>query len=106
MKIPIDIADAPIGMRLFHQGGYFEAVVAANGKHKEWVPLPLTQKKQTGGNFETTPTTLGPPGLEQHTWDHHHAPFYQVFNNYVCLKKETLGELRDFFFELFSQKGS
>ena len=107
IRIPIDIGDAPIGMRLLHQGQYFEAAVAAGGKHKEWAPLSISKNKNKmsgGGGGGYKDTTLGPPGPEQHTWDHHHAPFYQVFNNYVCLKKDTLGELRDFFFELFSQK--
>jgi hypothetical protein len=108
ITIPIDIGDAPVGMRLLHLGQYFEACVVKG--IKEWVPLSISKNKNKnnnkmgGGGGGYNETTLGPPGPEQHTWDHHHAPFYQVFNNYVCLKKDTLGELRDFFFQLFSQK--
>jgi hypothetical protein len=57
-------------------------------------------RRQTAG---TTSTNLA-PSPEQHSWHHHHAPFYQVFNNYVCLKRDTLGEIRDFFMEMFSHK--
>jgi len=37
-----------------------------------------------------------PPAPEEHSWYHHHAPFYQNFGDYVCLKRDTLKELGSF----------
>lgn len=34
-----------------------------------------------------------PPAPEEHSWQHHHAPFSQNFGDYVCLKKSVLSEL-------------
>lgn len=86
----IHINDAPVGMLIQHpkhKGQYYKATVVKG--QKNWVPT-----KMRGG---------GDPSPEEHSWAHHHAPLYQVFNNYVCLKRDALGEFRDFFFELFSK---
>lgn len=37
-----------------------------------------------------------PPAPEEHSWNHHHAPFAQTFGDYVCLKRDTLRELGGF----------
>ena len=100
----IHIDDAPIGMLIKHPKThkYYIANVNNNGK-KIWKLCNCTNcldKKQHGG---TEPTNLA-PSPEEHSWHHHHAPFYQVFNNYVCVKRDTLGEIRDFFIEMFSKE--
>lgn len=84
----LNVDDVPVGMRIYKNEKYYEAVVV-RGK-KQWQPLPLIGG---GGGNAAKMMNLRP---EQHSWTHHHAPMYQVFNDYVCLKKDTLGELRDF----------
>jgi hypothetical protein len=87
----INIDDVPVGMRIFKNGRYYEAVVGGGGGAggKKWQLL----MRGGGGGVANNKMDLRP---EQHSWTHHHAPMYQVFNDYVCLKKDTLGELRDF----------
>ena len=106
----IHIDDAPLGMMIKHpkNGKYYIANVDKNGD-KVWklcscedcVKGPRGKKlhKQLGGAKSTELA----PSPEEHSWHHHHAPFYQVFNNYVCVKRDTLGEIRDFFMEMFSK---
>jgi hypothetical protein len=103
----IHIDDAPIGMLIKDkkQNRFYLAVQNGSGE-KEWRPCPCpgcsnpANAKKKGGAASTNLA----PSPEQHSWHHHHAPFYQVFNNYVCVKRDTLGEIRDFFMEMFSQK--
>ena len=97
----IDIEQAPLGMMIYNKKDNKYYIAQKNQKGgKQWEPCQCTEcVKQKGG----TPTNL-PPSPEQHSWHHHHAPFYQVFNNYVCVKRDTLGEIRDFFLEMFSSK--
>jgi hypothetical protein len=102
----IHIDDAPLGMMIKHPktGKYYIANVDKSGE-KMWKRCTCTdchrdkQQKQRGG----TKSTELAPSPEEHSWHHHHAPFYQVFNNYVCVKRDTLGEIRDFFIEMFSK---
>jgi hypothetical protein len=63
---------------------------------KEW-PRP---RSFSGGSLETNLA----PSPEEHSWHHHHAPFYQVFNNYVCIKKDTLEDMRNLLMEIFKPK--
>jgi hypothetical protein len=98
----IHVDDAPIGMLIWNtkNSKYYIADLNKDGS-KVWklCKCPLCGAKQSGGKA----TDLA-PSPEQHSWHHHHAPFYQVFNNYVCVKRDTLGEIRDFFMEMFSNK--
>ena len=118
----IHIDQAPLGMMIFNKkdNRFYIAKLDKNG-NKQWEKClcsecqPHTKQcsecqpresceshkshKQKGG----ANTDLA-PSPEQHSWHHHHSPFYQVYNDYVCLKRDTLGELRDFFFEMFSTK--
>lgn len=96
----IDIKQAPLGMMICNKkdNRYYIANINKKGK-KQWQRCVCKHcLSQNGGA-----TNLA-PGPEQHSWHHHHAPFYQVFNNYVCVKRDTLGEIRDFFLEMFSSK--
>ena len=109
----IHINDAPIGMLIVNKKNnkFYISSIDRSG-NKEWKrcdclectnfvgQVKTTSNKQSAG---ATSTNLA-PSPEQHSWHHHHAPFYQVFNNYVCLKRDTLGEIRDFFMEMFSHK--
>ena len=98
----IHINDVPIGMLIVNKKNkkFYISSINESG-NKEWKRCDcLDCTKQTAG---TTSTNLA-PSPEQHSWHHHHAPFYQVFNNYVCVKRDTLGEIRDFFMEMFSNK--
>ena len=101
----IHIDDVPLGMLILHkkQNRFYVAVKNGSGQ-KEWKGCPCpncsSTNKKRGGAADTNLA----PSPEQHSWHHHHAPFYQVFNNYVCLKRDTLGEIRDFFMEMFSHK--
>jgi hypothetical protein len=111
----IHIDDAPLGMMIKHPktGKYYIANVDKSGE-KIWNLCTCidcvtctkgtkdtkgTKGKQRGG----TKSTELAPSPEEHSWHHHHAPFYQVFNNYVCVKRDTLGEIRDFFIEMFAK---
>ena len=97
----IHINDVPLGMMIINKKNdkFYIATINTSG-HKDWLLCTCPKcYNQKGGND----TTLS-PSPEQHSWHHHHAPFYQVFNNYVCLKRDTLGEMRDFIMELFSRK--
>jgi hypothetical protein len=108
----IHIDDAPLGMMIKHSktGKYYIANVDKSGE-KIWKLCACTdcvactkgtkstKGKQQGG----TKSTELAPSPEEHSWHHHHAPFYQVFNNYVCVKRDTLGEIRDFFIEMFAK---
>jgi hypothetical protein len=105
----IHIDDAPLGMLIKHPKThkYYIANVDSNGV-KIWklctcdtciVNGKHKQQQKAGAD----PTELA-PSPEEHSWHHHHAPFYQVFNNYVCVKRDTLGEIRDFFTEMFSKE--
>ncbi len=87
----INVDDAPLGMRIYKNGRYYKVAAAGGGK-KKWQAL-TTRTSRGGAAAVATVDDLRP---EQHSWAHHHAPMYQVFNDYVCLKKDTLGELRDF----------
>lgn len=102
----IHINDAPIGMLIKHPktNKYYIANVDKNGE-KMWKLCSCTHcnKKQRGGAGAGAASTELAPSPEEHSWHHHHAPFYQVFNNYVCVKRDTLGEIRDFFTEMFSK---
>jgi hypothetical protein len=102
----IHIDDAPLGMMIKHpkNGKYYIANVNRAGE-KLWKLCTCTtcakgvkHKQHAGAN-----STELAPSPEEHSWHHHHAPFYQVFNNYVCVKRDTLGEIRDFFMEMFSK---
>lgn len=100
----IHINDVPLGMLIMNKKNnkFYIAGLDKSGS-KDWLLCNCPHcinKKQTGGD---TSTNLA-PSPEGHSWQHHHAPFYQVFNNYVCLKRDTLGEIRDFIMEMFSQK--
>ncbi len=102
----IHIDDAPLGMLIKHPKThkYYISNVNSNGV-KIWKlckcnTCSLKQYKQQKAGAD--PTDLA-PSPEEHSWHHHHAPFYQVFNNYVCVKRDTLGEIRDFFIEMFSR---
>jgi hypothetical protein len=91
----LNVDDVPVGMRIYKNGKYYEAVVV-RGK-KQWQPLPLIGGGGGGAAAaEAAAAKMMNLRPEQHSWTHHHAPMYQVFNDYVCLKKDTLGELRDF----------
>lgn len=102
----IHIDDAPIGMMIRHPktGKYYIANVNKSGE-KVWkvcscddcVKGPKVKQRAGAASTELAPNP------EEHSWHHHHAPFYQVFNNYVCVKRDTLGEIRDFFMEMFSK---
>jgi hypothetical protein len=109
----ININDAPLGMMIKHPktGKYYIANLDKSGE-KIWKLCACTDcvtctkstkgkqlHKQRGG----TKSTELAPSPEEHSWHHHHAPFYQVFNNYVCVKRDTLGEIRDFFIEMFAK---
>ena len=98
----IHINDVPIGMLIVNKKNkkFYISSINESG-NKEWKRCDCPDcTKQTAG---TTSTNLA-PSPEQHSWHHHHAPFYQVFKNYVCVKRDTLGEIRDFFMEMFSNK--
>lgn len=116
----IHIDDAPLGMLIKHPKThkYYIANVDSNGvkiwklctcdtcivngkQHKQQKQQKQQHKQQQKGGAD--PTELA-PSPEEHSWHHHHAPFYQVFNNYVCVKRDTLGEIRDFFTEMFSRE--
>ena len=101
----LNIDDVPVGMRILKNGQYYEAVVKKVGGgrlRKQWQPLPLVNVGGGGGSNNNNSNNTSKVKMmmnlrpEQHSWTHHHAPMYQVFNDYVCLKKDTLGELRDF----------
>ncbi len=109
----IDIEQAPLGMMIYNRKDKKYYIAQMNQKGgKKWEQCkcsacePHTKQckcsecnnRQNGGGTDL------PPGPEGHSWHHHHAPFYQVFNNYVCVKRDTLGEIRDFFLEMFSSK--
>ncbi len=107
----IHVDDAPLGMMIKHPktGKYYIANVDKNGQ-KIWklctcgdcaTHKPLHKQQRAGAAYAKS-TDLA-PSPEEHSWHHHHAPFYQVFNNYVCVKRDTLGEIRDFFIEMFSK---
>jgi hypothetical protein len=113
----IHINDAPIGMLILNKKNkkFYISSIDESG-NKEWKRCDCPEcTKQIAGKFikdddlrrrqaaGSTSTNLA-PSPEQHSWHHHHAPFYQVFNNYVCVKRDTLGEIRDFFMEMFSHK--
>jgi hypothetical protein len=99
----IHIDNAPIGMVILNKKNkkfYISSITSGN---KEWKRCDCPQcnsNQKVGGALSTDLA----PSPEQHSWHHHHAPFYQVFNNYVCVKRDTLGEIRDFFMEMFSHK--
>jgi hypothetical protein len=99
----IHVDDAPIGMLIKNpkNNKYYIADLNRDGV-KVWklCKCQLCNVSQSGGSG----TTSLAPSPEEHSWHHHHAPFYQVFNNYVCVKRDTLGEIRDFFTEMFSSK--
>jgi hypothetical protein len=104
----IHIDDAPLGMLIKHPKThkYYISNVNSNGV-KVWKlctcnTCGLKQNKHKQQKAGADPTDLA-PSPEEHSWHHHHAPFYQVFNNYVCVKRDTLGEIRDFFIEMFSR---
>lgn len=44
------------------------------------------------------------PAPEFHSYYHHHAPFSQVFGDYVCLKKDNLNDLATFLKTMFQEK--
>lgn len=100
----IDIEDAPLGMMIYNKKNkkYYIAEVNQTSGSKQWVLCNCNNcnNRQKGGSLLTELA----PSPDQHSWHHHHAPFYQVFNNYVCVKRDTLGEIRDFFTEMFSSK--
>ena len=111
----ININDAPLGMLILNKKNnkYYISDVDNRG-NKKWLLCDCpacaayaayaayaTTVKQHGGTQLSTDLA---PSPEEHSWHHHHAPFYQVFNNYVCVKRDTLGEIRDFFMEMFSNK--
>jgi hypothetical protein len=115
----IHIDDAPLGMMIKHSktGKYYISNVDKSGE-KIWKLCTcndcVTCTKSTKGTKGTkgkqlhkqrggTKSTELAPSPEEHSWHHHHAPFYQVFNNYVCVKRDTLGEIRDFFIEMFAK---
>lgn len=91
----INIDDVPVGMRIYKNGRYYEAVVRKGGGVKRWQQL-LAMRGGGANNNNSSNKIKMDLRPEQHSWTHHHAPMYQVFNDYVCLKKDTLGELRDF----------
>jgi hypothetical protein len=102
----ISISDVPLGMLILNKKNnkYYIADIDEFG-NKKWLLCncpTCNHKKQSGGTTQIS-TDLA-PSPEEHSWHHHHAPFYQVFNNYVCVKRDTLGEIRDFFMEMFSNK--
>ena len=111
----IDIDQAPLGMLIHNKKNNKYYIAQMNQKGgKQWVECTCSECQphntkckcsecQTNKIRGGAETDL-PPGPEQHSWHHHHAPFYQVFNNYVCVKRDTLGEIRDFFLEMFSNK--
>lgn len=109
----IHIDDAPLGMMIKHPktGKYYIANVDKSGE-KVWKVCPCddcikvtkgTKGKKLHRQRAGAASTELAPAPEEHSWHHHHAPFYQVFNNYVCVKRDTLGEIRDFFIEMFSR---
>jgi hypothetical protein len=98
----INIKDAPLGMMIKNKKNdkyYIADLDNLNRKYWKLCSCNYCNTNQQGG-FMNTNTNL-PPNPEEHSWHHHHAPFYQVFNNYVCIKKDTLGEIRNFFLEMF-----
>lgn len=106
----IHIDDAPLGMMIKHPktGKYYIANVDKSGE-KIWKLCSCTDcvtgstGKQLHKQRAGSKSTELAPSPEEHSWHHHHAPFYQVFNNYVCVKRDTLGEIRDFFIEMFAK---
>jgi hypothetical protein len=110
----IHIDDAPLGMMIKHPktGKYYIANLDKSGE-KIWKLCTCNDcvncTKGTKGKHKRkqragAKSTELAPSPEEHSWHHHHAPFYQVFNNYVCVKRDTLGEIRDFFLEMFSKE--
>jgi len=97
----IHINDAPVGMMILNKNNnkFYIAALNKSGQ-KDWIKCKCPNCDKMKGGAETNLA----PAPEQHSWHHHHAPFYQVFNDYVCVKRDTLGELRDFFMEMFSKK--
>lgn len=98
----IHIDQAPIGMLIYNKKNnkFYLASIDETGK-KIWLTCDCPECQKIKGGAVSTNLA---PSPEQHSWHHHHAPFYQVFNNYVCVKRDTLGEIRDFFMEMFSHK--
>jgi hypothetical protein len=100
----ININQAPIGMMIRNNRNnrmYF-VDLDSNGE-KSWklcrcYLCSSNKKKLFGGANNLSPSP------EEHSWHHHHAPFYQVFNNYVCIKKDTLEDMRNLLMEIFKPK--
>ena len=49
--------------------------------------------------FEST----NPVAPAQHSWWHHHAPMYQKFGDYLCVKRSTLREMGGLLTEAFAK---
>ncbi len=101
----IHIDQAPLGMMIYNRKNnkYYIADLNKNG-NKQWKVCQCSSclnkdSKMLGGDIMNE---VAVPGPKEHSWLHHHAPFYQVFNNYVCVKRDTLGDIRDFFLQMFS----
>lgn len=116
----INIDDAPLGMLIKnHKNNKYYVVNLDKLNRKCWklctCDVCSSKKNKLNANslvfkggFSNIYNSSGSntklaPNPQEHSWHHHHAPFYQVFNNYVCIKKDTLGEISNFFIEMFKK---